>query len=66
MQLASARECVRFEQESFGALHQMLAGLSAEARSSAWEEIAARLGQFERGGRFEGPCELIVGVGTRP
>ena len=63
---ATARDCVRFEQESFGALHQMLATLSDDAKAAAWEEITARLGQFERGGRFEGPCELMVGVGTRP
>lgn len=62
----SARECVRFEQESFGALHQMLATLTNDAKAEAWEEITARLGQFERAGSFEGPCELIVGVGTRP
>ena len=32
LRLPSAAECVRFQQESFGALHQMLAGLSAEGR----------------------------------
>jgi SAM-dependent methyltransferase len=62
----SARECVRFERESFGALHQMLATLTDDAKAAAWEEITARLGQFERAGRFEGPCELVIGVGTRP
>src|SRR5207244_10980847 len=32
VRLPSATECVRFEQESFGALHQMLAGVAADAR----------------------------------
>jgi hypothetical protein len=30
---------VRFERESFGALHQMLAGLPAEQRPAVWDEI---------------------------
>jgi SAM-dependent methyltransferase len=32
LRMASAAECVRFERESFGALHQMLAGLPDEDR----------------------------------
>jgi ubiquinone/menaquinone biosynthesis C-methylase UbiE len=65
VRLSSAAECVRFEQESFGALHQMLASLDAQGKAAAWEEIAAKLKGFERDGRFEGPCELVVAVGTR-
>jgi ubiquinone/menaquinone biosynthesis C-methylase UbiE len=65
LQLASAQECVRFEQESFGALHQMLAGLSDDGRAAAWAEIEQALGRFERDGGFEAPCELIVAAGTR-
>ena len=65
LRLSSAAECVRFEQESFGALHQMLASLDSQGKAAAWEEIAAKLGPFERDGRFEGPCELVVAVGTR-
>jgi SAM-dependent methyltransferase len=65
LRFASAAECVRFEQESFGALHQMLAGLSDAGRADAWAEIEQALGRFERGGAFEAPCELIVAAGTR-
>jgi len=65
VRLLSAAECVRFEQESFGALHQMLASLDPQGKAAAWEEISAKLRPFERGGRFEGPCELVVAVGTR-
>ena len=36
-------ECVRFERESFGALHQMLTGLDADAQAAAWAEIAREL-----------------------
>jgi SAM-dependent methyltransferase len=65
LKLSSAAECVRFEQESFGALHQMLSGLDAQGKAAAWEEISAQLRQFEKDGSFEGPCELVVSVGTR-
>jgi hypothetical protein len=43
----------------------MLSGLDAAGQSAAWEEIGQALKQFERGSRFEGPCELIVAVGTK-
>jgi SAM-dependent methyltransferase len=64
--LDSAQECLRFEQESFGALHQMLSGLDAHARAAAWNEIADRLSAYEVPGEFVGPCELIVVAGTAP
>ncbi len=66
VRLSSAAECVRFEQESFGALHQMLAGLDDDGKAEAWAEIAETLAQFEGADGFTGPCELLVGAGTRP
>jgi hypothetical protein len=65
VRLNSAAECVRFEKESFGALHQMLAGLDEAGREAAWQEIEQELRAFERDGGFEGPCEMLVGVGTK-
>jgi len=65
LRVDSAAECVRFEKESFGALHQMLSGLDESAQSEAWAEIEESLGQFEGDGGFEGPCELVVGVGAK-
>jgi hypothetical protein len=56
---------VRFERESFGALHQMLAGLAPAQREEAWAEIAAELARFEGPDGFAGPCELIVAWGTK-
>lgn len=61
----TAAECVRFEKESFGALHQMLAGLDEAGREAAWQEIEDELRKFETPRGFEGPCEMIVGVGTK-
>jgi ubiquinone/menaquinone biosynthesis C-methylase UbiE len=66
LRLASAAECVRFEQESFGALHQMLSGLDNAGRAAAWAEIESELSAFEGTDGFVGPCELIVAAGTRP
>ena len=61
----SAAECVRFERESFGALHQMLGGLDAEAQELVWKEIEEALRAYETGDGFVGPCELVVAGATR-
>ena len=66
LRLTSTEECVRFEQESFGALHQMLAALDTDAQAAVWREIAERLSAFETGEGFVGPCELVVVAGTEP
>jgi SAM-dependent methyltransferase len=65
VELKSAAECVRFEKESFGALHQMLSGLDEAGKEAAWAEIEQTLQQFEQTSGFEGPCEMIVAVGTK-
>jgi SAM-dependent methyltransferase len=64
LRMSSAAECVRFERESFGALHQMLSSLGESERADVWSEIEQELSQFETPDGFEGPCELIVSVGT--
>jgi SAM-dependent methyltransferase len=61
VRLASAAECMRLERESFGALHQMLAGLSPAEQEETWAEVGTALQQFEGSDGFEGPCELLVG-----
>lgn len=65
VRLASAAECVRFERESFGALHQMLSGLTPAERAATWQEIESELKHFERDGGFVGPCEMLVGAASR-
>ena len=66
LRMASAAECLRFERESFGALHQMLAGLSEDEREETWQEIERELSAFEDGERFAAPCELLVAAATAP
>jgi ubiquinone/menaquinone biosynthesis C-methylase UbiE len=65
LRLPSAAECVRFERESFGALHQLMAGLGEAEREATWQEIEQELRQFEGADGFEGPCELVVGTGVK-
>ena len=66
LRMESAEACLRFEKESFGALHQMLSSLDEGGRDTAWAEVGNALREFERSPEgFVGPCELVVAVGTR-
>jgi SAM-dependent methyltransferase len=65
LRLGSASDCVRFERESFGALHQMLSGLSDPEREEAWVEIQGALAEFEGPDGFVGPCQLVVAAGVK-
>ncbi|GAA4720525.1 class I SAM-dependent methyltransferase [Phytohabitans rumicis] len=65
LRMGSAADCVRFERESFGALHQMLSSLTEPDRQAAWAEIAQALAQFEGPDGFVGPCEMLVISATR-
>jgi SAM-dependent methyltransferase len=65
LRLRTAAECVRFERESFGALHQMLSGVDESERGSVWLDIEHALAHFEDANGFVGPCELLVGYGTK-
>ena len=60
LRLQSATECVSFERESFGALHQMLVGVPETDRSAVWVRIEGALRQFETDDGFVAPCELLV------
>ncbi|WP_298933181.1 methyltransferase domain-containing protein [uncultured Ramlibacter sp.] len=66
VRVATAAECVRFERESFGALLQMMSAMPDDERAATWAEIESTLAQFEaKGDGFVGPCEMLVGSGTR-
>jgi SAM-dependent methyltransferase len=66
LRFPSAADCLRFEQESFGALHQMLSGVDPSGRAAAWSEIEEALTQFDGPDGFVGPCEMLVVSGTKP
>jgi SAM-dependent methyltransferase len=66
LRMKSADECLQFEKESFGALHQMLSSLDAGGRERAWAEVASALREYDRAGHgFVAPSELLIGVGTK-
>jgi SAM-dependent methyltransferase len=60
LRLPAAADCLRLEQESFGALHQMLSGLDDAGRTAAWDEVGTALADFEGPAGFAGPCQLLV------
>lgn len=62
LRLADTAECVRFERESYGALQEMLAGVSEAEREATWREVHQALTQLEGPDGFESPCELLVGA----
>ncbi len=65
LRLTSASECVRFERDSFGALHQMLAGMRERDRPAVWDQIEQALRRFEMVDGFVGPCEVLVASGSK-
>jgi ubiquinone/menaquinone biosynthesis C-methylase UbiE len=65
VRLRSAAECVQFERESFGALHQMMSRLSESEQDDTWTEIADALTRFEGPEGFVGPCELLVATAAK-
>ncbi len=65
VRLPSAVDCVRFERESFGALHQMLGALDSDEQDDVWNEIEAALSQYDTDDGFVGPCELVIAGASR-
>lgn len=65
LRLDSASEFVDFARESFGALHQMLAGLERAEQEETWAEIETAMRQFEGPDGFAGPCELVVAAAQK-
>lgn len=65
LRMRSSADCLRFEQESFGALHQMLAALDDAGRAAAWEEVGAALARYDGPSGFVGPCQMLVAAATK-
>lgn len=65
LRLDSAAEYVRFARDSFGALHQMLAGLEEAEQEETWAEIEAAMRRFEGPDGFAGPCELVAAAARK-
>jgi len=65
LRLPTSADCVLFERQSFGALHQMLSGVPESQRERVWQEIEVALSQYDGDTGFVGPCELHVLAATR-
>ncbi len=66
IQLSSAAECVEFLQDIAGALHTILANVSADEQKKAWAEMEQALKKFENSQGFLSPVETIVVAGKKP
>ena len=64
--LPSASDALQLMQEAAGAYRAVVADLSDEEKSSAWNEVYGCLKQFEADGGFKTELELIIGSGARP
>lgn len=61
LRMASAKECVTFERESFGAFNQMMFHLTPAERAATWGEVETVMRQFEGPNGFEVSCEPLIG-----
>lgn len=64
LRTASVSEYLSFARESFGALHQMMLGLTENERAETWQEIEQALSEFDGPDGWVGPCEVIIGIGV--
>jgi SAM-dependent methyltransferase len=61
----STSEAIRATKASFPGLQRMMAQLSDAERELAWTEIEQQVSQFEGPNGFEGPGEVLIGVGSK-
>lgn len=66
LRLPTAADCVLFERESFGALHQLMGPLTAREREATWARITEELAEYEGTDGFIGPCEVLVAGAVNP
>ena len=58
LHMPSAAECVRFQKESFGALHQMMSGLNDAEKEDVWREVGEALVEYETADGFCGAVRI--------
>lgn len=63
--LPATRDYLAFLRTSAGPILQILKDLDDAAREAAWVEIESRLDQFQTGGGWVGPNELLLTAGRR-
>ncbi len=65
LKLRDAQECLAFEKQAFGALHEMMSGLSPGEQESVWQEIGEAFKPYESGAGLSCPCEFLVVVAKK-
>lgn len=65
LKMKNVDELVRFERESFGALHQMMSSLDDEKKTQIWQEIRTSLGKFQTADGLHAPSELLVAAAKK-
>jgi ubiquinone/menaquinone biosynthesis C-methylase UbiE len=65
LSLHDAQELLAFEKQAFGALHEMMSGLSPRDQESVWEEIGEAFKAYESSSGLSCPCELLVVVAKK-
>jgi len=65
LKLASVAETLEMMQQAFGAYRAVVADLSEERQSAAWEEVRAFLRGFEGVAGFEASMEFLIGAGAK-
>jgi ubiquinone/menaquinone biosynthesis C-methylase UbiE len=66
LRLPSASDALQMMQQAFGAYRAVVADLSDQKKSEAWDEVHDCLRHFEGTGGFETEFEFVVGSGARP
>ena len=64
--LPNVSDALQLLQEGAGAYRAVVADLSDEEKSKAWQEVHECLTQFEVGRSFEAELEVVIGSGARP
>jgi len=63
--LPTALDYIAFVRASAGPIHEILAGLTEEARERAWQDIEEQLGVYHDSSGWAGPNELLLTAGRR-
>ena len=65
LSLPSAPDALEMMQQAFGAYRAVVADLSDEEKSRAWDEVHECLKQFDSGAGFKAELEFMIGSGAR-
>lgn len=65
LRMQSAKECARFQRESFADMDQLMFKLEPSECDAVWQQCAESLAQFEGPEGFAGPAELLIAAARK-